>query len=111
MARSDANKSKRKLRELAGEAHARELNEVLRDLDSLFTDWREGRIDGFQLKEAIHHFHQGPSRHLYKLYGVLDAQRAVGRALARGILDRKELDDETYAIVQHFEVAFGAVDD
>jgi len=53
------------LRQLASEAHARELDEALRDLASAFTDWKAQRIDGFTLAQSIHEFHDGIARDLW----------------------------------------------
>jgi hypothetical protein len=81
----------RKLRELAAEAHSRELFEALRDLDSLFADWRHKHLDSFQLAEAIHEFHNGQSRQLWKLYVLGDPELSVAQALRTGALRESEV--------------------
>ena len=82
---------KKQLRTLASEAYRRELYEELRDLDSVFADWRNRNVDEFALAEAIHGFHDGPSRDLYALYGRMDPGYLVGRAVGRRILDESDL--------------------
>jgi hypothetical protein len=89
--RAFTKSEKRTLRKLAGEAYARELHEALGDLDSAFSDWRNGRIDGFQLSDFIHDFHQGPSRDLYVQYTQTDPGLLVARAVARGLLKDSEV--------------------
>ena|SRR5713101_8502359 len=77
---------KKTLRNLAGEAYARELHQALQDLASLFTDWRAKRIDSFALADAIHQFHEGPAQELWSRYQGLPPDLAVRLALDGGIL-------------------------
>ena len=51
----------KKLRELAGLAHERELSSTLETLDSHFARWRRQEIDCFELNDRIHSFHQKTS--------------------------------------------------
>ena len=44
-----AKSIRKKLRELAGLAHERELSSALKTLDSHFTQWRRQEIDCFEL--------------------------------------------------------------
>jgi len=82
---------KKILRKLASEAYARELHQALGDLDSAFSDWRNGRIDGFQLSDFVHEFHQGTSRDLYIQYTRSDPGLLVARAVARHLLKESEV--------------------
>jgi len=84
---------KRKLRALAEEAYARELDTALQDLGSLFTDWRQKNISGFQLAEAIHEFHRGIARTLYSDYTRLDPGFLVARAVGRRLLEEREVPE------------------
>ena len=85
-------KAERKtLRDLAGEAYARELDQALQDLASLFTDWRAKRIDGFALADAIHRFHEGPAQELWSRYEALRPDLAVRLALDGGVLRGADL--------------------
>ena len=91
MARDFTKAQRKKLRQLASEAYARELDEELGNLASAFRDWRDEHIDGFQLSELIHEFHQGPSRRLHSQYNGLDAGFLVARALGLRILTEEEV--------------------
>ena len=83
----DLSKSlRRNIRDLAAVAHNRELGAELRRLDDLFSQWRNGQLGAHELNEAIHHFHDGPSRHLWKIYTDSDPSLAVASAIARGVL-------------------------
>ena len=101
MAHREFTKSEKKtLRRLSGEAYARELDLALRDLDSAFSDWRHKHIDGFQLSDFIHEFHQGPSRDLYSQYGRLDPGFLVARAVARHLLEPSEVPEALRSALQ-----------
>lgn len=52
----------RKLRDLVGTAHERELASALRDLHKRFAEFDRGAIDAFELKDDVHKFHDGPAR-------------------------------------------------
>ena len=93
-------KERSKLRALAEEAYARELDQALRDLDSAFSDWRQKHISGFQLSDFIHEFHQGAARELYSDYTRLDPGFLVARALSRHLLEPHEVPESLRARLQ-----------
>lgn len=90
----NAKANKRKLRELAGVAYARELGAELSKLETEFTKWRSGSIDPFELSDRIHRFHGGVSRDLYSLYSRLPPSHSVARALALQVLQESEVPSE-----------------
>src|ERR1700730_1190913 len=55
---------RRRLRELAGQAYARELGAELTKLEADFARWRSGEIDPVELSDRIHRFHNGRGRGL-----------------------------------------------
>jgi hypothetical protein len=91
MARRELSKAERKeLNRLVDLAYSRALSAELEKLYSLFADWRGGDLDPFDLSAAIHRFHDGPARDLYKLYALADnamLDTIVKGALARGLLE------------------------
>ena len=56
---------RKKLRQLAGVAWDRELDQELEELYQQFLNWRNKKIDGFELNQLIHDHH----RALRKRYG------------------------------------------
>ena len=66
--RSLNKEEQRQARELAHAAWGAELSSALEELAVLFSDWQKGRIDAFQLSDAIHQFNDGQSRELFKRY-------------------------------------------
>ena len=81
----------KELRRLSGIAYERELAKELTNLHSRFTAWQHGEIDPFQLSDAVHEFHQGPSHDLYKYYTIVDPHMAVARAVVDELLKESEI--------------------
>ena len=87
----DSSPNRRKLRQLAGVAHTRELGAGLSRLEADFATWRRGEIDPFELSDRIHRFHDDVSRGLYALYNRLPPSQLVARAVALQILQEADL--------------------
>jgi hypothetical protein len=76
----ELGKSERaRLRELASIAYERELARELAKLEDGFRRWRAGEINAFGLSDAIHLFHQGPSRDLFSKYAPSNLEIVVAR--------------------------------
>jgi len=88
---------RRELRFLTGQAHKRYLDHALSELQQRFFSWESKEIDGFDLNEAIHQFHNGKSRELYNYFtGSQDLNgHRVARAIVEGVISRTELSKET----------------
>jgi len=96
MAVEAVTKAERKeLRRLAWTAYDRELASELGLLEAKFVAWRQGGVDPHELSDAIHEFHDGPSRDLFVFYTRMDPTVAVARAVARGILREGEVPAAT----------------
>jgi hypothetical protein len=80
----------KKLRELAGLAHERELSSALETLDSHFTQWRRQEIDCFELNDRIHSFHQKTFHELWKTYSSMEDDFLVGRAVKLGFFVQRK---------------------
>ena len=99
MDRNLTKAQRRRLRELGGAAYERDLSEHLTALEAEFKRWRAGEIDAFALSEAIHRFHQGPSRELFSKYEPSHLELAVAHAIHRGILTEDEAGAEALEIL------------
>ena len=84
-------KIRKALRELADEAHERELTRALSDLETGFKAWRKGEMSCFELNDLIHKFHDGTSRNIWKRYAYLKPDQSVPVAVAHGILKEDEI--------------------
>jgi hypothetical protein len=91
---------KKKLRQLAGIANKRELDQELEKLFQHFESWRSGKKSSFELSDLIHKFHQGASREIWKIYTYADPDTAVSRALAFGFLKKEEVSEELLEILE-----------
>jgi hypothetical protein len=91
---------KRQLRELAGEAHERELARELAQLAAKFDAWRAGQIGAGDLDYQIHQHHNGPARELFKFYNYADADLAVARAIAHGVLAEDEIPPDVWSHIE-----------
>lgn len=76
----------KQLKRLADEAYARELATALRELRQQFDAWEASSISPFALSDAIHEFHDGVARDLWKSYQPRFAAILVESALERGVL-------------------------
>ncbi|MBU4389122.1 MAG: hypothetical protein KKB23_06245 [Proteobacteria bacterium] len=94
MTHQHAKSIRKKLRELAGLAHERELSSVLETLDSHFIRWRRQEIDCFELNDRIHSFHQKTSRELWETYSSMEDDFLVCRALNLGFLSKEDLPEK-----------------
>lgn len=104
----DMTKAQRlRLSELAGKAHERELATELTKLEQAFARWRSGEIDAFGVSDAIHGFHRGAARELWKHYQG-DPDWTVSSAISRGILTEAEVDPELLDLLRgHLTFAGG----
>ena len=86
--------TRKKLLELAGLAHERELSRTLETLDSHFARWRQQEIDCFELNDRIHSFHRKTSRELWKTYSSMEDDLLVGKAVKPGFLSWEEVKEK-----------------
>jgi hypothetical protein len=85
---------KKLIREYHGKAYEKELHRELTKLDRSFTEWRDGKIDSWDLGNRIHEYEVGPSRQLRKQYTPEVADMMLAYAIVAGILDRDEIPAE-----------------
>ena len=89
-----AKSIRKKLRELAGLAHERELSSALETLDSHFAQWRRQGIDCFELNDRIHSFHQNTSGELWKTCSSMEDDFLVCRAVKLGFLSSEDVPEK-----------------
>ena len=103
---------KRELRQLRDQAWEAELARALSELEARFAEWRDGKIDAFELNEYIHGFHRGPNRELHNCYTGLDRSIAVARGVALGLIPRDSVPevvlDDIVGSIAFFEEERGA---
>lgn len=92
---------RKELQSLNGLAHERYLDHALGELQQQFSRWEAKEINGFDLNEAIHQFHNGKSRELYNYFiGNRDLNgHRVARAIVEGVISRNELSKEILDVI------------
>ena len=91
---------RRELRLLASTAYERELGNALEELYLSFTEWKDKKIDCFELNQLIHEFHQKKSRELWNIYNQPDDEFNVVRAVRLGVLQPEEISEQTAEAIQ-----------
>ena len=81
---------RRRLRELGAIVYERELSAELAKLEAEFRRWRVAEINAFELSDAVHRFHQGPSRALFSKHDQANAEFTVAHAIHCGVLSKEE---------------------
>ena len=82
------------LRKLVALLYERELTTVLEGLATSVDEWRAGRMNAFDLSDAIHHVH-GENRSLWSLYNSgMREDVFVKGAIERGLLSPDDLPEK-----------------
>jgi hypothetical protein len=89
---------RRRVRELASLAYERELSRELAPVEDVFRRWRGGEITAFDVSEAIHQFHQGPSQDLFSKYRSSNLEIVVAQAIHNGFVSK---DEAGPALLEH----------
>ncbi|MDD3270155.1 MAG: hypothetical protein PHX14_12625 [Syntrophomonadaceae bacterium] len=95
------------LKELAAEVYQIELDMELDKLLAQFQSWKSGQIDSWDLEEAIHKFHQGPSRKLYSTHNNVDADIIIAWALKRGIIPSEKIPPDLLEKIMDIMAIYG----
>ena len=90
---------RKKFQELANLVWQRELDEQIALLAKRFDEWREKKIDCFQLNDFIHKFHNGPSQEIWKKHNYFDADTIVAMAVASGILKKEGIPQDIFQYI------------
>jgi len=81
--------------ELVGIAHKRELNHHIGELAKKIDEWRDSKIECWDLTDVIHQFHDGVFRDVYKIYNNnKELIFLISRAIVHGYLLREEVSKE-----------------
>ena len=84
-------KLKRLLAEQADRAWEAEMRGALAALAERFDQWRAGALSCGELDQAVHAYHNGIARDIWKRYAGNDPVLPVARAVALGILERESV--------------------
>jgi len=90
---------RRRLRELAGEAHDLELGAHLDELFAHFQAWKRGEVSAGELNDRVHDYHQGPNRDVFRHHSALKPDEIVARAIALGTLEEEGIEERILEIL------------
>lgn len=97
---------KRELCRVVALAYEREVAAALSGVEEAFRRWRAGEIGPHDVSEAIHTFHQGPSRTLWSRYNEGHGYLAAVAAVATGIVAQDEVAADLMEILKPRLAAF-----
>lgn len=90
---------RKQLMEQVGRARKVELTAALGELAGQFDRWRAGELDVDDLDQAVHRYHNGTARLIWRRYedADRDPELLVARAVVRGLIARESLSPEILA--------------
>lgn len=88
-----SKRTKKLLREQVGRAWEAEMAAALTALGQKFDRWRAGDLSTDELAEAVHRYHEGKAREIWKRYNMGDPAMRVAAAVTHGVLKPEELPD------------------
>jgi hypothetical protein len=95
-----SKRTRKLLREQAARAWETEMTAALNALGEQFDHWRAGDLSTDALDQAVHHYHNGKAREIWKRYTVDDPAVAVAAAVVRGVLAQSSLPAEVQEQIQ-----------
>jgi hypothetical protein len=91
-------KLKALVREHADRAWEAEMRAAMGSLAVKFDEWKAGRMSTADLNAAIHKYHDGASREIWKRYSTNDPSTPLAHAVASGVIEADSLPPE---ILEH----------
>lgn len=76
------------------------MNVALEALAVQFDRWREGRISCADLHDAIHEYHDGIGREIWKRFSTRQPEVPLAHAVAAGLIARESLPAELLELVE-----------
>ena len=102
-------KQRREVEELQGTAWERELDEELQKLHDEFANWKDGKVDAFDLSQSIHEFHNKAAREPWN-FCAHPNPFAVPSAIARRLIAESEVSASLMEAlgddIEHFRETF-----
>lgn len=89
-----SKKPSRLLREHRDRAWEAENRIALGALANKVDQWREGKLTTDELDHAVHKYHDGIGREIWKRYAMGEPELALARAILVGVIERDSLPPE-----------------
>jgi hypothetical protein len=88
---------KKELRDHVERAWEAEMRASLGALAVSFDEWRAGNLSSADLNDAIHQYHNGPAREIWKRFSAKDPKVPLAHAVAVGLVEEATLSPEVRA--------------
>ena len=85
---------KKELRQHADRAWEAEMKAALGDLATKFDEWRAGSLSSGDLDAAIHTYHDGIAREIWRRFSGNDRKVPLAHAVAVGLIEAESLPAE-----------------
>ena len=92
-------KLKAALREHAGRAWEAEMSAALGTLSAKFDEWKAGAMSTADLDAAVHEYHDGIARDIWKRFSRNDPVIPLAHAVATGVLPKDSLPPEVVELI------------
>ena len=69
-------------------------------LGEKFDQWRAGTMSSEQLHQAVHEYHNGIGREIWKRYATNKPEMPLAHAVAAGFVSRESLPEEILAHIE-----------
>lgn len=100
-------KIKRLLHEHASRAWEAEMKMAIGSLAAKFDAWKAGAMSSSDLHDAIHEYHDGAGREIWKRFSTNDPRTPLAHAVAVGLIGKESLPSEVLehiaSMVEYFE--------
>ena len=92
--RETPKQMKKELRQHADRAWEAEMGAALGALAAKFDDWRAGTVSSADLDAAIHQYHDGVAREIWRRFSTNDPKMPLAHAVAVGLIEEASLPPE-----------------
>jgi hypothetical protein len=92
--REPSKRLKKELRQHVGRAWEAEMKAALGDLAAKFDGWRAGHVSTADLDAAIHKYHDGAAREIWRRFSTNDLKMPLAHAVAVGLIEEQSLSPE-----------------
>ncbi|WP_027856634.1 hypothetical protein [Marinobacterium jannaschii] len=89
-----SKKTKKILNELASQAYEKDLSRCLDVVYKHFQAWKAGEIEVWDVNQAVHDYHDGIARELYKTYCMNDPLFSVVFGVHQGLISIDDVPEE-----------------
>ena len=96
-----SKKTRKKLKELGLRAYEKDMGRCLDVVYKHFQAWKAGEIEVWDVNQAVHDYHNGIARDLYKTYSMNDPLISVVFGVHQGLISIDDVPEEVRSRVEN----------